>query len=76
VYGKEVRDLERTVTGVHCEAGMEGERKEEGGHLSKGVDCKSCKCEGVDGIGLGRRRESRGMAGVEEEVDRRDERAD
>lgn len=28
------------------------------------------------GIGLGRRRESRGMAGVEEEVDRRDERAD
>lgn len=28
------------------------------------------------GTGLGRRRGSRGMAGVEEEVDRRDERAD
>jgi hypothetical protein len=29
-----------------------------------------------DGTGLGRRRESQGMAGVEEEVDRRDERVD
>ena len=29
-----------------------------------------------DGTGLGRRRESRGMAGVEEGVDRRGERAD
>ena len=29
-----------------------------------------------DGTGLERRRESRGMAGVEEEVDRRDERVD
>lgn len=49
-YGKGVRDPERMVTGVHCEARMEGERKEEGGHLSREVDCKSCRCcEGLLG---------------------------
>lgn len=53
MYGKGVKDLERTVTGVHCEAGREGERKEEGGHLLREVDCKSYRCEWVlfDGDG-------------------------
>jgi hypothetical protein len=54
VYGKGVRDLERMVTGVRCEAGRERERKDEGGHLlMEEVDCKSCRCcEGLlDGDG-------------------------
>ena len=48
-----MRDLERMVTGVHCEAGREGGRKEEGGHLLREEgDCKSCRCEGLlDGDG-------------------------
>ena len=47
VYGKGGMDLGRTATGVHCEVGRRGRRKE-GGHLLREEDgCKSHKCEGL-----------------------------